>query len=482
VLIAVDARGEAVPLDRLPRRPRLSIALAMPPNAPNNGPWLLAGTSDAALLDDLEKLPLNASHLSRSIPARHSWDGQRLVLEPERELIAGAEYTLAVPRKAAIGSAQPLATALLVDDSPFAGAAARATFPPAEAASVPTDLAFALISFDGVVQGSEHGVWLADDQGLAHPARIEEVACAEFDSAAISCIQLLPDLPLEPARRYLLRTGRALIDGHGATVTELHAGFTTQPEQHQEPPAWQRRSCAMDEQTLPRGCALLSDERIELQLFQNPGVRVLAELAGQRIALLPASLSSPVRFDGLIPDHDYALSLESIDGSLRAEHLRVPLRTAPRLPTLAITELNADPRGREPEQEYVELWNFGAESQTLAGLHLGDSVNELGAPLPDQYTVAPGARALLVSDGYDPLDGRDETPSPGSLLVRVGKSLTRGGLTNSGERLYLRTATGYRVSTAPALPAPREGQCLVRSADQHGLGEDWTLADCTPGR
>lgn len=35
-LSAVDALGEPMALDRLPRRPRLSVALGMSPSAPNN--------------------------------------------------------------------------------------------------------------------------------------------------------------------------------------------------------------------------------------------------------------------------------------------------------------------------------------------------------------------------------------------------------------------------------------------------------------
>lgn len=478
LLIALDARGEPVLLDRLPRRPRLSIALSAPPNAPSSGPWLLTGASDPALLDDLEKLPLNATHLSRSVAIRHRWDGERLAIEPLDALTPGGVYTLALPRKAAAGMKAPLMAELRVDDSAHAGAAVRATFPPAEAASVPTNLAEAVISFDGLVHGSESAVWLEDERGFAHPARAEAADCKLYDTAAISCTRLVPERALEPASRYVLRSGTALLDSHGAMITELHAGFSTRLDQQDEQPTLQSTTCALDEQALPVGCALITDERVELQLFQNPGVRVLAELDEQRIAVLPASMNAPLRFTGLIADRTYTLIVETIDGSRHAEQISWPLKTAPSLATLAISEVYADPNGSEPEQELVELWNYGSEPQSLAGLHLSDDPKALGSALPEQISIAPGARALLVSDDFDPHDARDPAPAPGSLLVRVGKSVTRAGLSNSGERLYLRSAQGHRVSAAPAQPTPREGKCLQRSAE----GSAWFLGECTPGR
>jgi hypothetical protein len=477
LLIAQDARGEPVPLDVLPRKPRLSVALGVPPDAPNSGPWLLTGSSDAALIEDLEKLPLNATHLSRSVAIRHRWDGQRLAIEPLDALVPGGAYTLALPRKAAAGMKAPLMAELRVDDSAHGGAAVRATFPPAEAASVPIDLVEAVISFDGIVHGGETAIWLEDERGYAHPARTQELDCARYDSAAVSCWRVAPEHALAPASRYVLRSGGALLDSHGATVTELDAGFSTQRDLQAESPMLQPTACAIDELTLPVGCALVTDERVELQLFHHPGVRVLAELDDQRIAVLSASTKEPLRFAGLFADRTYTLIVETVDARRHAELISWPLKTAPPQATLAISEVNADPNGPEPEQEYVELVNYGSAAQSLAGLHLSDDPKALGAALPEQVTIAAGARALLVSDDFDLYDARDPTPAPGSVLVRVGKSVTRAGLSNSGERLFLRSAEGHRISAAPAQPAPRAGKCLSRS----GQSSAWVLDECTPG-
>jgi hypothetical protein len=473
---AVDARGREVPLDRLPRRPRLRVTLRA-----QMTPWLLRGGCDAALLDDLDKLPLNAAHQSRSVAVRHRWDGEHLEIEPIEALAGGDTYTLALPRKAAMGLAQPFATELQIEDSPLAGAAIRDTFPAAESASVPTDLAYAVISFDGRVTGSESGVWLEDVRGLAHPAQSEDVACDEYDTAAASCIRLHPTLPLQAASRYSLRSGSALRDAHGAALTELHAAFTTQNGTQAEAATWQPGPCGVDEQSLPFGCALLSDISIELQLFQNPSLRVIAQLQDQRVALLPGTRAA-LYFDSLTPDFDYTLSFETIDGSLNSEPGSWQLHTTTSLPTLAISEINANPRGSEPEQEYVELWNFGTEPVRLDGLLVSDSQSELGVPIPGHVSLPPAARALLVSDGFDATDTNDLSPAAGSLIVRIGKTITRGGLANSGERLFLRTLDAHRVSSSPAEPAAPEGQCLQRDEQNTRESAPWRVAACSPGR
>jgi hypothetical protein len=223
---------------------------------------------------------------------------------------------------------------------------------------------------------------------------------------------------------------------------------------------------------------------MELSLFQNPALRVVARLGGKQLATPASAEGVRLKFEGLLVATAYTLEVDIIDALLRTETLSWELQTAPNLPTLAITEVNADPRGAEPDQEYVELWNFGEAPAALAGLCLSDSTRELGTPLPDTVPLEPSARALLVSDAYDPGDTRDPAPAAGSIIVRVGKTVTRGGLANSGEKLFLRTCDGSRVSSSPAQPSPREGQCLVRrpARAQEPITDEWALSECTPGR
>jgi hypothetical protein len=104
------------------------------------------------------------------------------------------------------------------------------------------------------------------------------------------------------------------------------------------------------------------------------------------------------------------------------------------LPPLAITEVLANPKGPEPQQEYVELRNLGDGDVSLAGLRLEDSKG--GDDLPAE-TLAPGGYALVVTSAYDPQEGSDPPPRAGTLLVRVDSRLGSDGLSNSGEAVQL---------------------------------------------
>jgi hypothetical protein len=196
--------------------------------------------------------------------------------------------------------------------------------------------------------------------------------------------------------------------------------------------------------------------------------------------------AEPLRWDDLRPDHDYVLRLERIDaigGSDAHTHM---LHTQPALATLSISEVRADPEGREPDQEYVELLNYGARPQSLRGIALADAPDDAGMTLAQDALLAPGARALLVADTFTTDSALDVPPAVGTQLLRLGKTLTRGGLSNAGEALYLRDADGHRLSASPASPLPRPGLCTVRSSDDPRTGAEGSFVydpngGCTPG-
>jgi hypothetical protein len=63
-----------------------------------------------------------------------------------------------------------------------------------------------------------------------------------------------------------------------------------------------------------------------------------------------------------------------------------------------------------------------------------------------EATLAPGAYALVVSDSFNPADGKDPAPADGTLLLHVPGRLAGDGLSNSGEPIRLRDASGQVVS------------------------------------
>jgi hypothetical protein len=118
-------------------------------------------------------------------------------------------------------------------------------------------------------------------------------------------------------------------------------------------------------------------------------------------------------------------------------------------PPLGLSEVLANPRGAEPTQEFVELADLRASgaAQAWSGLRLADlpiaalslawaDGEAPGDPLPI-FSTRPGERVLVVASGYDPADGADPPPAPGTTLVRVDGSIAAGGLKNAGEPLVL---------------------------------------------
>jgi len=125
---------------------------------------------------------------------------------------------------------------------------------------------------------------------------------------------------------------------------------------------------------------------------------------------------------------------------------------------VVLNEVMANPAGSEPAQEWVELYNDGAEPQNLAGFTLDDSGGR--TPVPDAL-LPPSAFALIVPDAYVGDDGVDPPPAPAAQLLRV-RSLGQGGLSNEGERLTLRDAAGGIVSVFAAMKT-KNGVSVARA-------------------
>jgi hypothetical protein len=113
-----------------------------------------------------------------------------------------------------------------------------------------------------------------------------------------------------------------------------------------------------------------------------------------------------------------------------AESAPLAWQTPTALPPVAITEVLANPVGTEPAQEWVELRNLGADDVSTGGLSIADS---RGADLLPTATLAPGEYALVVTSAYDPGNGADIEPRPGTQLLRVDARIGTDGLSNGGE-------------------------------------------------
>jgi hypothetical protein len=491
-LSVLDARNAPADALEMPRRPLLVLSTqpALDPAGP--GPLLFEGQGDPELLRDLERMPLTAASARRLVPSSVHYQNGATSLMPGKTLARGAAYTLAVPRAALPSDARSALTqvwtrALHTADTPSAGAAVSCLFPPDGAAGVTTQLDFAVLAFDGSIEGVAAGVWLEDSHGWAVPARVESVPCAALETGAETCVRLIPERPLMALSHYALRTGRSLRDAHGAEVEAVDASFSTGSETDLPRLEWQRDRCALDQTATPVGCALIGDHRIELRIRPNAPARVTLQLDEQRVARLAGGLPVDVAFDNLEPNTQHTLLATASGVGSETQAVDVALTTAAELATLSIGEVLADPIGSEPSQEYIELANYGRQPIALLGCSLSDKPDELGMRIEHDVTLPAGARALLVSDAFEIESALDVPPAPGAILVRMGAALTRAGLANSGEALFLRDPERHRLSAAPATPPPRSGVCNTRLSADPRSGAPGTFAyelelGCTPGR
>ncbi len=494
-LRASDARGEPADHEQLPRRPTLLLEHPDGIAASSDAIALFAGPPDAELVSDLQRAPLSSAHLARRVECEVGTSGTDTRVVPRHALAPAATYTLAVAswastlRGGAL-SADGSASVFELHTSAEAEAGARVvqSWPADGASGLGTNLEAVVLAFDGVVHGADSAVWIEGHDGRAIATLLTSGPCAQVapEHASSFCVRLALQQRLAPVALHRIVVGSDARDGHGAPVGPWQAAFRTAEGRDPEPPAALVSTCAIDEQAIAVGCALIDDASITLRLQADEPVIATLRLDDVVRSLVAADGQVLLGIDDLAAEAQQPAGLELRDSAGNAITHQLELRTTAALAALSISEVLADPLGAEPQQEFVEIVNYGTATIDLLGFSLGDRADMPGAPVERSSRVLPGARVLLVADGYDPREGSDPAPPPGALLVRVGRAIGSAGLRNAGEALYLRDALGRRISAAPATPEPRPGVCLVRTTNQMRSGAPGTFdhdanATCTPG-
>jgi Lamin Tail Domain len=512
-LFARDASGRPLPLDNVARRPEFMLSSACPLASVEL--MLFEGEPDADLLDDLSALPLRAANDRRRVPSLAIQAGSQLRVAPRITLAKGAVYMLALPGTAHVRDGAPLGDGgpafvaqVKTGDAPQAGASWLSTLPAPGQKAVPLNLATVFVASDGKVQPEpsaswNDAVWLQAADETVVPAQVERVDCKGVEGRAFACLRLELASELEPGERYELRSGRALRDASGALVEPLEATFETAGAADAAPPRFEQSHCLPDEANAQFGCLTRGDTWVELRLTADESVHVAvwaepADGESAAAAQLVAAGEAVLRLEGLEPESTFRFQLRAKDLAGNSTQVRVTAGTIAPLPTISITEVLADPEGADTDREYVELWNFGSDPASLRGMALADESGAASAITSD-VSLAPDERLLLVTDDFEasprpsaaaPLTGaarRDTDPGaevpPGVRLVRVGSSLTKGGLANGGEALYLRDEAGNRLSATPA-NAVGQGMCLQRISPnpRSAAKQDFGQSRCSPGR
>lgn len=486
-----DAHGRGWPLDAAPRSPVVRVTFASAPSDPLDV-LLLEGETDADLLDDLEATPYRTTTLDRELDATRTLSGATLTLTPSAPLDRGAAITLAIPRWLSDAGGHRLDAALAqtitIADRLDAGARATDAWPPDGAFEVAPALAIAAVRFDGTLEDATHAAMLSEAHGGPVLATPSVVPCATLGWAEGVCVTLVPLAPLAPSTEHVVGVAASAHDATGVRVPAFTSRFTTAGA---APPAlaWTAPACGIGETSDATGCTRADDESVAFHGQLSAAARVAWTAFGSEGALVAPRGAVSVRVEGLATETPLRLMLRAIDYAGDTTSLALPLTTTEPLPTLSITEVRADPAGPEPRQEFVEIENYGALPVSLAGMHLADAASAIGDALPG-VAIPAGAHALIVPADFDPdatAGGADVATPPGALLVRVDASLGSGGLSNTGEPLFLRDAMDRWVSAAPAAPPPRQGVCIVRTSRGRRVGEPGSFGydpalTCTPGR
>ena len=381
--------------------------------------------------------------------------GTKVRLTPQRPLAAHTRHTLLVfardrrgaPLTDDTGEAAVWRRELVTAGPASSGPVPRLVSPPPGADLVPTDLARVDTAFARPVvlaAGATLQLRGADD---SLRELVDPEPCPGWVPGL--CLSWRTAAPLAPGVVYEL-AGGSVRDraGRPAIAPREFAGFRTGPGPDIEPPDLDSLAFALVGRCLH--ARLHAREPLRLRLAVDAAARESVVPAGPVDIGLRLGVGAAAEVTATLQAWDLAGRL--------AERTSVHVlgdSFDPAAPPLALTEVLANPRGREPAQEFVELTDLRSAGEPLlvGGLRLVDGPQGAldlgrGDPLPP-FTSAPGQRHVVVPAAYDPAAGDDPGPPPGTSLVRVDASLAAGGLKNSpGEALVLVFETGVNGPVA----------------------------------
>jgi hypothetical protein len=301
--------------------------------------------------------------------------------------------------------------------------------PVAGASAVPLNLAGVTVRFPAPIVWGTGGLIVCDGQPVPVSASPPaDVPCAPGDQGACYRVQLAGSLPASTACTVSLAAGA--VDAAGAPVAAGAIGVFQDAEAPDvTPPVLANVTVSTAGPCLD--VSFTTDEAASGTIVIQAGGVEVDTPAGAGAT----SFEVGIPLGGLPPTTSAAVTVQATDlAGNSAVSAPLSFTTPVALPPIAITEVLANPKGPEPQQEYVELRNLGDADVSLAGLRLEDSKG--GDDLPAE-TLASGGYALVVTSTYDPEEGSDPAPRAGTLLVRVDTRLGSDGLSNSGEAVQL---------------------------------------------
>lgn len=477
---ALDQRGEELPLDALARHFELEIA--RPPQVSDEAflLLLLPGEVDALRDADLRARRLSERLMAVAIPLQREAHDAHVRAVPMLYASPDSRWSLVAAELDADGRPQharvwPLHVSAAAD----AGARVVASWPAEGTARVPMALGEISFQLDGEVDLSEARVRLVHASGEVSGA-LQEMPCASLGFDAGTCVQWQPSEMLEARIAYELDMSDWR-DRRGAEIPRFALSFVAGDEAPTPPHVRAPETCAFDETVTRWGCALETDTSWTMALSLDAPARVELEWDGHVERLLAPRGDALLALNDLAPGTTRMATLTMTSLSSMALQTELSITTHAALASLVISEICANPTGNEPDAEWVELLNAGAETASLEGLRIADRSDAEGNVIASSRTLLPGERVLLVGDAFD-ADAAGVLP--GVTLIRMGRTIVPSGITNRGEALYLRDAMRRRLAFVPAMEG-FEDRCVIRREDaplRRDVRASFDYAACTPGR
>jgi hypothetical protein len=471
-LVVRDLGGAAYDVHGAPRDALLSVA------APRDA----LGTLDEALLlvrgrfeGDLAARLAHArrstSLLARSVPVQVEQAAHELRVRPAQALEPGTPYTLLWLLDEAAAQTFPFA----VSADPALGARWVESWPSHEA-SVATHVARALLRFDGYVAADlPSHVHLLDEAGTTLASQVEPFRCQALGLPAGDCAWVTPAAALPRGTRYTLSLDAGLRTLTGATVAPQRASFAVSSELDTSAPRFLEPRCALDEQRVDALCMRVEREHWVVRGNLDQSALITLTALSDGAARSTAGLSHANGFElQLAASNLRALSVRAENLAGQARDLSLTIDPPPALPALVIDEVMADPRGKEPAQEWIELLNSDLTPVSLMGFSLSTDESERGRAITLPVVLAPSERVLLVGPEFDARDVSDGDLPASLRRVPLAGSLS---LANAGGVLMLRDAGGRRVAAARYPAALFEGQCSAMLLAEAPAPADRATAD-----
>jgi hypothetical protein len=305
--------------------------------------------------------------------------------------------------------------------------------PPPGAGGVPPNLAGLIIRFGAPVTVPDGGLSVCASAAGTIRSRGAALPMPCDGGGACYRVGIAGSLPPGTTCRVTLEAPLARDDGSMVAAGPV-GQFDTAGAPDQSPPQLANVMTSLEAGCL--GVTLTTDEPVTVEALIHLGETTTTIPVGAGMGNL--DLAIPAR--GLAPAADGDIVIRATDRAGNgAATEAIALHTPPAAPPVVITEVLANPAGKEPVQEFVELRNIGDGTVSLEGLRLEDS---RGGDVLPAVELAAGGYAVVVGAGYDHFSPVDVQPRATAALVRLDTRIGSDGLSNSGEAVRLRAAGG----------------------------------------